>query len=62
MPAPPAQIRPARPEDAALLVALIRELAVYEKLEAQAVATPADLASRGADLDAVFRDLTREAA
>ena len=34
------QIRPARPGDSAILVALIRELAVYEKLEEQANATP----------------------
>ncbi len=33
-------IRPARPGDAELLVHLVRELAVYEKLERHAVATP----------------------
>jgi GNAT superfamily N-acetyltransferase len=33
-------IRPARPDDAELLVHLVRELAVYEKLERHAVATP----------------------
>ncbi|MBX6314463.1 MAG: GNAT family N-acetyltransferase, partial [Isosphaeraceae bacterium] len=36
-------IRPCRPEDAETLVALIRELAIYEKLEAFARATPEDL-------------------
>ena len=35
-----ATIRPCRPEDAEALVDLIRTLAVYEKLEAQARATP----------------------
>jgi GNAT superfamily N-acetyltransferase len=35
-------IRPARPEDAELLVNLVRELAVYEKLEQHALATPDD--------------------
>lgn len=40
---PTPAIRPARPEDAETLVALIRELAVYEKLEHQARATPEDL-------------------
>jgi GNAT superfamily N-acetyltransferase len=35
-------IRPARPEDAELLVNLVRELAVYEKLEQHARATPDD--------------------
>ena len=39
----PIQIRPARPDDAEILVALIRELAVYEKLEDQARASPEDL-------------------
>jgi GNAT superfamily N-acetyltransferase len=34
-------IRPARPDDSELLVDLVRELAVYEKLEQHAVATPA---------------------
>ena len=33
-------IRPCRPDDAETLVALIRELAVYERLEAYAKATP----------------------
>jgi GNAT superfamily N-acetyltransferase len=35
-------IRPARPEDAELLVNLVRELAIYEKLEQHARATPDD--------------------
>jgi GNAT superfamily N-acetyltransferase len=35
-------IRAARPEDAELLVNLVRELAVYEKLEQHAQATPDD--------------------
>lgn len=35
-----ATIRPCRPEDAATIVTLIRELAAYEKLEDQARATP----------------------
>jgi GNAT superfamily N-acetyltransferase len=35
-------IRPARPDDAELLVNLVRELAVYEKLEQYARATPDD--------------------
>ncbi len=35
-------IRPARPDDAELLVNLVRELAVYEKLEQFARATPDD--------------------
>jgi GNAT superfamily N-acetyltransferase len=33
-------IRPARPEDAELIVNLVRELAVYERLEQHAKATP----------------------
>jgi GNAT superfamily N-acetyltransferase len=41
--APPGfSIRAARPEDAELLVNLVRELAVYEKLEQHAQATPND--------------------
>jgi GNAT superfamily N-acetyltransferase len=40
--APGFSIRPARPEDAELLVNLVRELAVYEKLEQHALATPDD--------------------
>jgi len=40
-------IRPAEPRDCRLLVDLIRELAVYEKLEHQAIATPADLLRDG---------------
>jgi GNAT superfamily N-acetyltransferase len=40
LPAPPGfLIRPARPEDAELLVTLVRELAVYENLEQHALAT-----------------------
>ena len=35
-------IRPARPDDAEVLVNLVRELAVYEKLEQYARATPED--------------------
>ena len=42
-PAPPATLRPARPDDSATIAALIRELAAYEKLEHEAVATAADL-------------------
>ena len=40
--APGFSIRPARPEDAELLVNLVLELAVYEKLEQHARATPDD--------------------
>ena len=36
-------VRPAAPRDADLIAELIKELAVYEKLEHEAVATPADL-------------------
>lgn len=39
-----ASIRPARPGDEETLVALIRELAVYERLEHQAQASPSHLA------------------
>jgi GNAT superfamily N-acetyltransferase len=35
-------IRPARPEDGEILANLVRELAVYERLEANAQATPED--------------------
>jgi len=38
-----ATLRPAVPDDAATIAGLIRELAVYEKLEGQAKATPDDL-------------------
>lgn len=38
-----ATIRPARPDDAATIVDLIRELAAYEKLEHQAQATVANI-------------------
>lgn len=37
-------VRPARPEDAPLICDLIRELAIYERLEHEAKATPADIA------------------
>jgi GNAT superfamily N-acetyltransferase len=37
-------IRPAAPDDAALVLRLIRELAIYERLEHEAVATEADIA------------------
>ena len=47
MDAPPtmtqATLRPAEPQDAGAIVALIRELAVYEKLEHEAKATPEDV-------------------
>jgi GNAT superfamily N-acetyltransferase len=43
LPSPPFSIRPAAPGDCATLVALIRELAIYERLEDQAKATPDDL-------------------
>jgi GNAT superfamily N-acetyltransferase len=47
MPSPqalaPLDIRPARPPDCPTLLGLIRELAVYEKLEDQVVASPAML-------------------
>ena len=39
-----ATIRPARPDDAETIAALIRELAVYEKLGSEAKATADDLA------------------
>lgn len=38
-------IRPAVPADAALVADLVRELAAYESLEHEAVATPADFAA-----------------
>jgi len=38
-------IRAARPDDAALIAQLVRELADYEQLSAHAVATPSDLAA-----------------
>jgi GNAT superfamily N-acetyltransferase len=38
-------IRPARPDDAALIVALVRELADYEKLLAEAIADESDFAA-----------------
>lgn len=41
--APGASIRPARPEDAPALAGLIRDLAVYERLEGQARASADDL-------------------
>lgn len=37
------QLRSAQPDDVALILGLIHELAVYEKLSDQAVATPQDL-------------------
>jgi GNAT superfamily N-acetyltransferase len=40
--AAPVTIRPARPDDAEVLVNLVRELAIYEKLEPYARATPED--------------------
>lgn len=46
-------LRAARPDDAALIVGLIRELAVYEKLADQAVASEADI------LAALFGDRPR---
>ena len=42
-PNPPFSIRPARPDDCGTIAELIRELAVYERLEDQARATPEDL-------------------
>ncbi len=42
-PNPPFAIRPARPDDCATIAGLIRELAVYERLEPEAKATPDDL-------------------
>lgn len=39
----PLRIEPARPEDAALIVALVRELAEYERLLHEARMTPADV-------------------
>ncbi len=39
------RVRPARPDEAPLIADLIRELAVYEKLEHEAVATAQGLAS-----------------
>ncbi|HYM27762.1 MAG TPA: GNAT family N-acetyltransferase, partial [Steroidobacteraceae bacterium] len=41
----PVTIRAAGPADVALVLAFIRELAVYEHLEQQVVATEADLAT-----------------
>jgi GNAT superfamily N-acetyltransferase len=43
MPNPPYAIRPCRPDDAATLAALIRELAAYARLEAEARASAEDL-------------------
>lgn len=40
---PSAEIRPATPEDVRLILGLIRELAAYEKLENEVVATEDDL-------------------
>ena len=40
---PSLQIRPARPQDASLVLALIRELAEYEKLAHEVVATELDI-------------------
>jgi GNAT superfamily N-acetyltransferase len=45
MDTPAMTLRPARPDDAALLVAMIRELAVFEKLEHLMVATPESIAA-----------------
>lgn len=42
-PAPPLSIEPARPADAALIVALVRELAEYERLLDQVVITADDI-------------------
>jgi GNAT superfamily N-acetyltransferase len=42
-PHPPFSIRPARPDDCGTIAYLIRELAVYERLEDQAKATAEDL-------------------
>ncbi|MCR6685905.1 GNAT family N-acetyltransferase [Pseudoxanthomonas sp.] len=43
-PAPAATVlRPARPDDVPLILELVRELAVYERLEHAAVATAADM-------------------
>lgn len=39
-PSVPLHIKPARPEDAGLIAQLIKELAIYEKLEEEAGATP----------------------
>lgn len=36
-------LRPARPDDVPLILELVRELAVYERLEHEAVATAADM-------------------
>ena len=41
----PVRIRPATPEDVSLVLAFIRELAIYERLEHQVVATEADIAT-----------------
>ena len=38
-------VRPARPADTPLIAALVRELAAYERLEHEAVATDADFAA-----------------
>ena len=38
-------VRPAAPSDVALIAGLVRELAAYERLEGEAVATPADFAA-----------------
>jgi GNAT superfamily N-acetyltransferase len=37
------EVRPSRPDDTPLIVSLIRELAIYEKLEAHAIATESDM-------------------
>jgi GNAT superfamily N-acetyltransferase len=42
-PNPPFSIRPARADDCGTIAELIRELAVYERLEAEAKATPEDI-------------------
>src|SRR6185312_12169923 len=42
-PNPPFAIRPARPDDCATIAGLIRDLAIYERLEHEAKATADDL-------------------
>ena len=42
-PSQPLTIRPARPEDAALIVSLVRELAEFERLLDEVVITPTDV-------------------
>ena len=51
-------IRPARPDDASLVLAFVRELAEYEKLLDEVTATVEDIAVHGAYGETGFRNFT----